>query len=187
MVAPLIIIIISLALGSGLLLFTPVGGVVINAITDDSTQEITQTEPTETTQTEPTETTDNSPTGMISEIFEYLRNFFQNWVKEGDIEKYPNPLKTTNEELEALTDTSVSAGERGADFFFAMEAVIVALIMALSPIELAVSIVAIIAFIVTLLVILKFFHGMARHMLIVFLVIGIIVILFMTFNLDISI
>lgn len=130
---------------------------------------------------------DNSPTGIISEIFDWLRDFFQGWISGGDIEKYPNPLGTTNEELEELTDKAVNTGQRGADLFFAMEEMLVALILALSPIEIAVTIVALIAFGVTFLIILKLTKRMTRHFLIVGLILGLIIILLMIFNLDISI
>lgn len=124
---------------------------------------------------------------MISEIFDWLRDFFQGWVSEGDIEKYPNPLGTTNEELTDLTDKAVNTGQKGADLFFAMEEMLVSLILAMSPIELAVTIVALIAFGVTFLLIWKLTRRMTRHFLIVGLILGLIIILLMVFNLDISI
>ena len=130
---------------------------------------------------------DNSPTGIITEIFNWLRDFFQGWVSSGDIEKYPNPLGTTNQELKDLTDKAINTGQRGADLFFAMEEMLVSLVLALSPIELAVTIVALIAFGVTFLIILRLTRRMTRHFLIVGLIIGLIIILLMVFNLDISI
>jgi hypothetical protein len=133
------------------------------------------------------EVEDNSPTGLIQEIFEFLRVFFQDWVSGGDIESYDNPLGTTNDELETLTDNAVNSGKAGAELFFSLEETTISLIQVLSPIELSITIISVIALGVTLLVIFKLFHGMAKHMLIVMAVVVFIIILLMAVNVDIAI
>ncbi len=136
---------------------------------------------------EEVEATDNSPTGLITDMFSFLRTFFQDWVSEGNIEQYPNPLGTTNDELETLTDNAVNSGQAGAELFFSLEETVISLIQVLSPIELSVTIISFIALGVTLLVVFKLFHGMMKHVLIVLTIVVFVIILLMTFNLDISI
>ena len=130
---------------------------------------------------------DNTPTGLISEIFDYLRIFFQNWVSEGDVEKYENPLGTTNDELEALTNNAVNSGQAGAELFFTLEETTISLIQVLSPIDLSLTIISIIALGVTLLIVIRLFHGMADHMLVVLTIVIFIIIILMAFGTDISI
>ena len=86
-----------------------------------------------------------------------------------------------------MTDNAVNSGQAGAELFFSLEETVISLIQALSPIELSHTIIAFIALGVTLLVIFKLFHGMMKHMLIVLSVVVFVIILLMTFNLDISI
>lgn len=174
MVAPLVVALIIIVSGIGVLTLTPVGDIVTEAVDSigftDSTNELS-----ESFDDEQTHHTVGEFEKGIDELIDFGGELGHDSIDNSDFEG--NPIGMTEGEAREITDSGIAFFKVFADFFFRGHDFIVALINGLSPVQLGLTVVTIIAFIVSLFMIFKHLKHASRHWAIIILVVGTVMIL----------
>lgn len=175
MVLPLIPIIIITVISIFTFVVTPVGETIYNAITGTEPEII------------PEQTESSGVQESLQGIFDYLRETGEEFSQDLDVQSDVNIIETTNDEVGDFVDASVDVGESSIDLFSKFHHWAVTGILVLSPLEVAYSLIFIVAGIIAFLIFLKFFRKFSTHALIIVLIIGVIVALILLVGADISI
>lgn len=182
MVAPIIIIIIIGIIGAGVV-FTPVGDVIQDmlfqaGITDPNAGPILDIE----------EDTEESVVGGfesgIDELIGVGSELGQESIDATDFEG--NPIGMTQNEAENIKDKGVDFFQAFAQLFFKGHAFIVALINGLSPVDIGIGLVSLIALLVSLFFILFHTKSMLHHWAKIVMVISFIILLFVVLGSEAS-
>ena len=161
MVAFLGVILITSALGLGLLFFTPIGDKVFEAI-DYSPSEPSNTQ----TQTTQKETDPLNLEGTVDEGFDYLDDFAKTKTLE----------MTDDEKLTDVATSTANVGRQGFNLYFALKDLIADSISYLSPIQLGSAMIGIIATFAGFLFIFGMGKNIIKHVgLFLIILVGIII------------
>lgn len=172
MVAPIIIALIVIAGGIGALTLTPLGGIV-----NETVDSIGFSDSTNTVDEFDDEATHDTVSGFedsIHELIEFGGDMGHDSIDNSEFEG--NAIGMTEGEAREITDSGIEFFKVFADFFFRGHDFIVALIYGLSPVAISLTVVIIIAFLVSLTMLIKHFHHAAHHWAIIALVIGTVMI-----------
>lgn len=179
MVAPLIIIGIILVASVGVLVFTPVGSVIQEAV-----ESLGFTNPDNPSSSQDTIVPDDESTEKavgdfeqaIYDLIGYGKSMGDESIQNSDFED--NPIGMTEHEAQDISDAGGEFFKALANFFFRGHDLIVATIYGLSPVQIALSVVVIIAMFVSIFITFKHLRHASRHwMLIVIAVVGVMLIL----------
>lgn len=182
MVSPLIIIIIIGIIGAGVV-FTPMGDIVQDVLhqsglTDPNAYKIVDNE--EELESEVVGGFEN----FIHELIGAGRDIGQESIESTNFEN--NPIGMTKDEATNINEKGVDFFEAFAQVFFKGHAFIVAVINGLSPVEVGVALVSIIALLVSIFLMLSHAKHIGKHWAIIVMVVSFFILFFLVIGTNAS-